>query len=537
LNGECKACSCPAEKLNNSQCDPECDNEACGYDNFDCSQTLSLKSMPSVTAAAGSAVMTAGNKFIGKGEMLGPTVALWTLTQTCSWVSFTYELSKHSDESKGRRLTELNTSEVFELFLAVILINFLMNLGFTFAYFFKFSREDILHHDWMKQHKFFTVFIGIISAIFSFQLIRLTYTGPSCLKCCRSPFFRVSTITVILMVYTVCYCLLVLTPAITLLVYVLFTYDSSHKIYANTIDCLVLTVLIALTTLFDLVKLSIQIGIEKERPATATVVPEKERMPDETFEMGKDDQIHTERRLRDTGMTEMNEINEFFEPEDEDHEKIKWFSIGSVVFNEEFEVVETNSEYQVFEAVHCKSQTLYLVKEVEYDEQERKAWKILDFQQIHGTWTIGKNVDEDHIKEVKVWNGQVDKVRALHRSGLEIILVKSFVGGYLNDFATGTPLYRVLCKDDEKLLIVDDNDPSYASLRLDGQLMRVFRSFDNSLLIDVFPKTNLCDVSFSKEIPESSDDILGTAEGPSLSGRLLKQKLSPLPIKSLNLKS
>jgi hypothetical protein len=57
------------------------------------------------------------------------------------------------------------------------------------------------------------------------------------------------------------------------------------------------------------------------------------------------------------------------------------------------------------------------------------------------------------------------------------------------------------------------------------------------LLIDVFPKTNLCDVSFSKEIPESSDDILGTAEGPSLSGRLLKQKLSPLPIKSLNLKS
>ena len=527
VDGVCEECPCSWELLNNSACDPECDIHACKYDNYACRSSLSLKSMPSVTAAAGTTCLTAGNKVIGKGEMLGPTLAIWALTQSCSWISYASRLS--SSSSSSRMLSSsLSPSQIFPLFVSLIVLNFLLNFSFTFIYFCKFARSDILHYSWMQKHRTFTVLIGCLSMLFSFQLIRLTYTGPNCLKCCRSPFFRASTISVILMVYTVTYSILVLAPGITLLVYILFTYSAGHSIYAPTVDCLVLTVMIALTTLFDLVKLSIQIGLEQERPLTASVVPSssKEGRPEETFEANKTEGLDTERKLRDTRMTE------FFEPEDEDHEQA--LQIGTVVQGVDeggrWAVSGVDTEFEIAEVLDKATGRLYSAKVLEADDAGSvKQARVIDYQVKTGKWLIGRTVDEASIEAVEVFDGRKDLVLAVHcKTGFKLLLFKSFVGCYLNDFATGTALYTTLQEDQEELLLLDE-DPAYASLSLDQQVLRVFRSFDGSAVVDVLSEPFLlCEVSFSKEEkPDSQNEILEDFHSakPSSSSRA---KLAPL---------
>lgn len=515
VDGVCEDCPCSLEMLNNSVCDPECNIHACKYDNYACESSLSLKSMPSVTAAAGTTFLTAGNKVIGKGEMLGPTLAIWALTQSCSWISFASRLSLSSSSSSSssrmlssssRKLSStLSPNQIFPLFTSLILLNFLLNLSFTLIYFFKFARSDILHYSWMLKHKTFTILIGSLSMIFSFQLIRLTYTGPNCLKCCKSPFFRVSTISVILMVYTVTYSILILAPGITLLVYILFTYSVSHSIYAATVDCLVLTIMIALTTLFDLVKLSIQIGLEQERPSTASVVPSssKEGRPEETFEANKTEGLDTERKLRDTRMTE------FFEPEDEDYDEV--LKIGTLLQGLDvptrWEVLNLDEEFEIAEVRDKQSGGLYAVKVTAKDETCIKAGKVIDHQGKPGKpgkpgkWLIGRTLDEHSLADVQVFDGKKDLVLATHvATGYKLLLFKSFVGCYLNDFATGTALYTTLSQEQEDLLRLEEADPSYASLSVDHQVLRVFRSFDGSYLVDVLSDLPaLCEVSFSQE--------------------------------------
>ena len=532
IKGKCTECPCSSDKLNNSICDSECNVEACNYDNFECDSVFTIKALPSVTAAAGSTLVSSGNKFIGKGEMFGPTVAMWSVTQTCSWVSFAYKLS--SVESKNRKLTEdLSTSQVIYLFMGIILLNLLMNVVFTLTYFGKVARSDATHFEWMKKHRAFVSVIGILSATFSFQIIRLTYTGPTCFSCCKSPFFRLSTIAVILLIYTVLYTLLILMPAIAILIYILFTYNSSHDIYPATIDCLLLTIMIALSTVFDLVKLSIQIGSERIKSSdSSSIVPNNEKIrPEDTIELKYEDQLNTERKLRETGMTEI------LEPENEDYEKGK-LRIGSILDgNEGLEFLDFDQINGIVLGKQEHSSEVYALKYSEKEFNGFSGCKVIDFQDCKGNWAIGRTVDEDSLKDIQVFSEELDKVTAFHlKSGYKILLYKSFVGGYLNDLATDTPINRTLTQDEEKFLILDLEDPNYASLKCEDGLLRVFRSFDNSQLIDILPSTpENHEISFSQESKlfykteeESKENAKNDYHSILLQKNLKKNKLVPI---------
>lgn len=369
VNGVCEECPCTEDLLNNGQCDDICNVESCNYDNGECRTSVSIKNMPSMTAAAGGAVVSTASRAFGKGEIVGSTLALWGLTQSCSWIAIAYNLYK---DDHGRRLVDITMKNaVASLFLTILVVKLVLNIIFTVVYFCKFVRKDYVHYEWMKKHKIWVSLVGIMSGIFSFQLIRLTYTGPSFFSCCKGQFFRLSTVYVLLLIYSVISLIFILFPVISLLAYVLFEYSSSEKIFAQALDCMILTILICIGTVYDIASLSIEIGKETQTQNQNTIAPMRNLETKFAEETKFDEEIIDKKadNLQNTSRDEKEmQKGELLEPENECSEQNAELSlkVGDVIeSNNGFDLISAtpdNRDQRVYTVLHKSSGKNVVVK-------------------------------------------------------------------------------------------------------------------------------------------------------------------------------
>ncbi|OMJ75191.1 hypothetical protein SteCoe_25742 [Stentor coeruleus] len=369
VNGICEECPCTEDLLNNGQCDNLCDVESCNYDNGECKTSVSIKNMPSITAAAGSAVVSTASRAFGKGEIVGSTLALWGLTQSCSWIAIAYSLYK---DDRGRRLVEATMKNaVAGMFLTILVVKLVLNIIFTVVYFCKFVRKDYVHYEWIKKHKIWVTIVGIMSGIFSFQLIRLTYTGPSFLSCCKGQFFRLSTVYILLLIYSIISLIFILFPVISLLAYVLFEYSSSQSIFAQALDCMLLTILISIGTVYDIATLSIEIGKETQSQNQNTIAPMRNLETKFAEETKYDEEIIDKKiyNLQNTARDEKEtQKGEQLEPENEYSEQNAEPSlkIGDVIeSNNGFDLASAtpdNCDQEIFTVYHKPSGKNVVVK-------------------------------------------------------------------------------------------------------------------------------------------------------------------------------
>lgn len=529
--GVCSACGCSQSLLNNGVCDSECNTIACNYDNNDCINTLSLKSLPSVTSGLGTVTVSSVNKFMGGGNFLGSSMAGMGLGVSCSWIAMASTLNTN----QKRRLQDTGASSIIsDLLIVFLVMKFVLNLGFTIVYFYKYAPKDNIHYEWMSKRKTWTIIIGLISGTLSFHLIRLTYSGPNCMSCCKAQFFRMSTINILLIAYSVLTLIFVIAPVISLLVYALFIYNDQNNVFMQAADCLGLTIMIAIFNIVDLVILSLEVGKESAPKTQATVTPlatNETKFAEETFNAGFDEALSSKRNLKDTD----NDPQELY-PSTQFYE----FNIG-----EKFEIDKTISSENIlrdeinenlFIYFHEFSNTQILLKEtLESREDNTIKYKILDVKYPEKDWIIGRTVNEFDIKVLGVDESDNSCVIAYHmRSGYDIIVSQSYAGSFLKDLETGTVLSGTLSNEDSIKVIPDQDDLHYGTIKLNNSYYRVNRLFQGAKLIDVLPKTkqNL-DVTFnaSSDILEPNPITIQSQLDPKSeidTRRLRRKKLDPI---------
>ena len=556
--GLCQLCPCSADLLGNGICENSCNIAACNYDNNDCGSGISVKSLPTITAGAGSVAATSLGKAVGGGSMAGPTLAIWGVTQSCSWLAMAYSLH---GEGQGRRLVgEKSSTIIFDLFVALLVAKLVINVVFTGLFFGRYGRGDPGYGLWMGQHRVTVGVVGTVSAVFSFQFVRVTYTGPRCFSCFRARFFRESTVNVMLIAHSVISVVFVIAPIIALLAYVLVAYYDNQDIFLQAADCMGLSILIALSTVFDLVYLSLQVGRENangraivsEEHAGSSVAPELgvgSKFAEETYETKFEENRFTERALRDTDKSDI------FEPEVEEgfmDNPQKIMHPGDILEDpteiDESTLVPDEFDTNLFIARHKPTGLFLLLKQT---PESRSGSKILDIKNPKKGWQIGRTVNESDIKLVSVSSISNMHVNAVHNfSGYSIVILQSFSGSYLNDLSTGTVLSRILPEEYLSQVLPDTFDLHYGSVSISNSDYRVRRTFRNSLVVDVISnekfRSNVnFDISFDGEFgvidnttARLSDKLNGEVKAEIDSKelkeiqykRLRKQKLSPIGV-------
>ena len=546
VNGVCSLCPCSNSIIGNGICDNECNIEACNYDNGDCQSSVSVKSLPSVTAGVGTVAVTSASKALGGGQMMGSTLAVWGLTQSCSWIAMAYSIN--SSRNLQRRLSDDNYKKniIFDILITLLVLKLMINLFFTLIYFLKIARNDNLHYEWVRKHKFYTSIIGILSGIFSFQLIRLTYSGPKCSSCCKGLFFQISAIYTLIIAYSVTILVLIIVPVIGLLSYSLVIfYENDNNLYIQAIDCLSLTILIAITSIFDLVSMSISLGRESVSQRSNSIIPltkDNCKIAEDTFETKFDEASASERKTKyDCG-------EDFAEPEIEesfiDHNQ-KILHIGDIIENlEEIDyenAVSDQYDPKLLITKH-KGTGYYLLLKENRSNSDNKTnttdrYKIIDIKHPKKGWTLGRKINECKIKLVSVAESGNSHVSAIHlATGYNIIIDQPFTGNFLNDLSTGTPLSKILSEEDSINVIPDKDNLYYGMVTIDNSDYRVRRRFNNSLVVDVILKDHQqFDVSFDGEfdiIEKSSKEE--SSEG-IIHGKSEENKLSPEKLKELEI--
>lgn len=494
--GLCQTCPCTEELLNNGICDSNCDIQACNYDNNDCLTSISVSSLPSISAGAGSVVVSSASKAFPGSSIIGSTQALWGVTQSCSWISMAYTLHK----SEARRLIDSkSTLIIFNLFVTLLVVKLALNILFTCIFIFKYAREDRVYFEYMEKNKIAVGVIGSLSAVFSFQLIRITYSGPNCLSFCRAGFQRKTIINTFLIAHSISGFVLVIAPVIALLSYVLVLYYNDHQVFLQAADCLGLSILVALTSIFDLVQLSLQVGKESPVVKGNVIVPiegTRERFADETYET-KFEEGFTERRLKEA------ERSDFFEPEIEEafmDMKQPVMRIGGLLENIDeidLESLEEDEYDHSLAVVLHKASGLHLL--LKPNSESLINSKIIDIQHPVKGWRLGRTIDLADLKLVgPLENSNSAFVKAFHiSSGYTLVISQTFVGSYLSDLATGTVFSKILTDEQALIVVPDTDDLHYGTVRINNYEYRVRRTFKKPFIVDVLnPAKNNFEVSF-----------------------------------------
>ena len=280
---EC-AQACTLEKLSNSVCDPECNNEACNFDNQVCSEpseedyeqfnseiverteNLALEKEPFVMsglALVSIALIGAGSAFMGTA-FVSSAVGVLGLLQTGGFIGLVVEVSS-ADSTKGRVLLEVEETEVELIFYSLVfllVLHFAANLVFFWVYWKRIKAGDPIHKDWTEIHKYFSCFVTTVSLLVSFKAIRFFYC--KLLKKEATVFERWSRLLSPLIRTTYIYLLVVTLPLISIQVFTLTVFSTGNLVFILTLDCLVLNSAEGIFSVVDIYRMGKTIAKEED---------------------------------------------------------------------------------------------------------------------------------------------------------------------------------------------------------------------------------------------------------------------------------
>ncbi|CAG9335482.1 unnamed protein product [Blepharisma stoltei] len=277
LPDECSS-GCGSAELKNTVCDPACNVKACNYDDelclpaqnntdsnntdHDSSEKLSIGEVPFPATIVGvSSIVFAGVAKLTVGTLIMPTtVGVWGILETFSWGAIGISLIEVQDVKTRRRLMDISDFDANDIFFTLVIVfslHICFNILFIALYHGYFTKIDKEHKMWIKNHKWTTTSITVLS-VFSFKFMRLLYScSPYKIK-----FGRSSTIYLPLIIFTFSSAILTTIPMLIILVYILYKYPIDNSIYSQTLDSLIISLLVAVLSLIESVLISYRIGKE-----------------------------------------------------------------------------------------------------------------------------------------------------------------------------------------------------------------------------------------------------------------------------------
>lgn len=278
--GQC-AKGCTSDKLQNSVCDPECNVQACGYDNNRCNSTppptnepqIPLPSPPNplvtLTQPSPVYIIPRYSDLLQVGKIPFPTsiasvlsVTLISLSKlifpgvsiTTSLVGVTSVLSTSStlslsalvlstDDIHGQRelfpASNSHITGVFSALMVVLTVHYVINALLVYVYLVWVVQRDAVHSAWRKLHPVSARVFPVVAFLFSFKVLRLMssnllqrdYFSAGYLKKARLSQPMLQCVYISLVAVNI--------PIIAICVYILCVYSPGNLAFMMSLDCII----------------------------------------------------------------------------------------------------------------------------------------------------------------------------------------------------------------------------------------------------------------------------------------------------------
>ena len=278
--GQC-AKGCTSEKLQNSLCDPECNVQACGYDNSRCTSTpptvndpqIPLPSPPNplVTPTQPSPVYLIP-KYSAKlqvqkvpfpaSAVSALSIIALTLAKavfpgmsvTSALVGVTSSLSAAAnialcavilsiEDIQGKRellaASNVDISGVFGAIVVVLTVHYVVNAAFVYVYVVWIARRDAVHAAWRTLHPVSARICLVFACLFSFKALRLMSCNLLQRDYLAAGYLRKARLSHSMLLCVYISLVGVNLPIIALCGYILGTYSTGNVAFIVALDCLI----------------------------------------------------------------------------------------------------------------------------------------------------------------------------------------------------------------------------------------------------------------------------------------------------------